>query len=196
LNHAEQGTRNMKRDISDRITIIELAKDDPSLPTLNSHYVTTGYYDLSIVHELEAWKINLTLKPLEKPLEKKYTGTFFEKHIEEPRVFAAVLNGNQVGWIELGYEKWNNRMRIWEFLVKEEFRRMGIGSLLMHFAANIAREKGARMLVLETQSCNVPAIAFYLKEGFNLIGFDSAAYSNEHIKKKEVRLDLGLALEQ
>jgi len=56
--------------------------------------------------------MELTLKPLEKPLEKRYTGTFFEKHIEEPQVVAAVLNKNQVGWIELGYEKWNNRVRV------------------------------------------------------------------------------------
>jgi ribosomal protein S18 acetylase RimI-like enzyme len=178
----------------DNVRIVELTKDDPSLPKLNSHYFTRNYYDLSIVHESEAWKIELTLKTLEKPLRKSYVGTFFEKHVEEPRVFAAVLDGVQVGWIELGYEKWNNRMRIWEFLVREEFRRMGIGSLLMNLAAKVAKEKGARMLVLETQSCSVPAMNFYLKQGFKLIGFDGAAYSNEDIKKKEIRMDLGLVL--
>jgi ribosomal protein S18 acetylase RimI-like enzyme len=165
------------------------------LPKLNSSYLTSNYYDLSIVHEAETWKIELSLKPLEQPLEKSYTGTFFEGHIEEPRVFAAALDGVKVGWIELGYEKWNNRMRVWEFLVKEGFRRIGIGSLLMGFAVKVAKEKGARMLVLETQSCNVPAIAFYLEQGFNLIGFDSVAYSNEDIKKKEARLELGLTLD-
>ena len=164
------------------------------MPKLNSNYLTLSYYDLSIVHEAETWKIELSLKPLEQPLEKSYTGTLFEKHIEEPRVFAAVLDGVRVGWIELGYEKWNNRMRVWEFLVNEGFRRIGIGSLLMGFAVKVAKEKGARMLVLETQSCNVTAIAFYLKQGFNLIGLDSAAYSNEDIKKKEARLELGLTL--
>ncbi len=85
-------------------------------------------------------------------------------------------------------------MRVWEFLVKEEFRRMGIGDMLMGLAAKAAKEKGARMLVLETQSCNVPAIAFYLKQGFDLIGFDSAAYSNEDVKRQEVRLEMGLPL--
>ena len=184
----------MKHDILDKVRMIELVKDDPSMPRLNSHYSTTSYYDLSIVREPEAWKIELVLKLLEAPLKKSYTGTLFEEYLEEPRVFAAVLNGNRVGWIKLGYEKWNNRMCVWEFLVEEEFQRMGIGRLLMSFAAKVAKEKGARMLVLETQSCNVPAIAFYLKQGFNLIRFDSAAYSNEDIKKKEVRLELGLPL--
>jgi len=184
----------MKQEILDKIRIIELVKDDPSLPKLNDRYLTSSYYDLSIVHMPEAWKAELTLKPLEKRLEKSYTGTFFEEHVEEPRVFAAVMNQDHAGWIELGHEKWNNRMRVWEFLVKEEFRKMGIGSLLMDHAIKVAKERGARMLVLETQSCNVPAILFYLKRGFNLIGFDSAAYSNDDIKKREVRLEMGLAL--
>lgn len=37
---------------------------------------------------------------------------------------------------------------------------------------------GARMIVLETQSCNEAAIAFYRKNGFSVIGFDLYAYSN------------------
>jgi len=178
----------------ERIGIIELAKDDPSLPKLNSQYLTTSYYDLSIAFRPKAWKIELTLKKLEKPLEKAYTGTLFEQHVNEPRVFTAVLNGDHVGWIELGYEKWNNRMRVCELLVKDGFRRKGIGKMLMSHAITAAKEKGARMLVLETQSCNVPAITFYLKQGFNLIGFDSAAYSNEDNEKREVRLEFGLPL--
>ena len=125
---------------------------------------------------------------------KNYLEQDFEEHIEEPRVFAATLNDNQIGWIELGYEKWNNRTRIWEFLVKKEFRKKGIGSLLMRYAIKIAKERGARMLVLETQSCDVPAIDFYLKQNFNFIGFDCAAYSNEDIEKKEIRLEMGRIL--
>jgi len=58
----------------------------------------------------------------------------------------------------------------------------------------IAKEKRARMLVLETQTCNVPAINFCLKQGFELIGFDTTHYSNKDIEKKEVRLELGLTL--
>lgn len=85
-------------------------------------------------------------------------------------------------------------MRVWEFMVVEGFRRSSIGTLLMNHAVKVAKERGTRMLVLETQSCNVPAINFYLKYGFELIGFDAAAYSNEDIKKREVRLEFGLKI--
>jgi ribosomal protein S18 acetylase RimI-like enzyme len=106
-----------------------------------------------------------------------------------------MLDGRQVGWIELGYDSWNNRMRVWEFLVQEEFRKRGIGTLLMNHGVKIAKEKGARMLVLETQTNNANAIDFYRNFGFELIGFDLAAYSNEDTTKKEIRLELGLKLQ-
>jgi len=184
----------MKSSIPKKAKIFELTKSDPSLPKLSYRYVTSDYFDLSIARTESSWKVELTQKPLEQPVEKGFVGTLFEGHIEEPRVFAAVIGNKQVGWVELGYEKWNNRMRVWEFLVKEEYRRQGIGTLLMGHAARVAKDRGARMLVLETQSCNVAAISFYLKYGFSLIGFDSAAYSNADVEKKEVRLEMGLEL--
>ena len=48
--------------------------------------------------------------------------------------------------------------------------------------------------MLETQSCNTDAIAFYLQEGLSLIGLDTCCYSNEDIARGEVRLELGAAL--
>lgn len=184
----------MRKGVLSNVKIVERTKDDVSSVELKYRYVTSSYYDLSILRRDESWKVELTLKPLEKPLEKGFEDKLFADHVEEPRVFTALLDGVQVGWIELGYHGWNNRMRLWEFLVEVEFRRVGIGSVLMEHAVKVAKEKRARMLVLETQSCNVPAINFYLKHGFKLIGFDVAAYSNEDVDKKEVRLEFGLAL--
>jgi ribosomal protein S18 acetylase RimI-like enzyme len=181
---------NMDNDIK----IVELKKNDVYPSSLASKYLTFGYYDLSINREPNCWKVGLILRSFEKALDKNYKGKLFEDHVEEPRLLAAEQSSTQVGWIELGYEKWNNRMRVWEFLVQEGFRRRRIGTLLMNRAVKIAEERGARMLVLETQTCDVPAINFYLKFGFELIGFDAAAYSNEDVEKKEVRLELGLRL--
>lgn len=50
------------------------------------------------------------------------------------------------------------------------------------------------MAVLETQSCNENAIAFYNKNGFNIIGFDLYAYTNENLDKHEVRIEMGIRL--
>jgi ribosomal protein S18 acetylase RimI-like enzyme len=175
--------------------IVELSKKDSYLTRIESKYSTSHYYDVSVYREFESWRIALTLRAFANTIEKNYSGKLFEDHIAEPRVFAGVLASKQVGWIELGYEKWNNRMRVWEFLVDEQHRRRGIGTLLMNYAVKIAKEKGARMLVLETQTNNTNAISFYLNFGFDLIGLDTAAYSNDDIEKREVRLELGLKLQ-
>lgn len=181
-------------DRKGEVSVVELAKSDAYQAELRSGYATSEYYDVSISRRVDGWKIELVLKPFGKTLEKEYKGRLFEDHVEEARVFAAMLGGKQVGWIELGYDRWNNRMRVWEFLVDEGCRRRGIGTSLMRRAVEVAKERGARMLVLETQTCIGPAIDFYLQFGFELIGLDTAAYSNEDIEKKEVRLELGLRL--
>ena len=62
----------MARDVLDAVKVIELDEDDPSLPTLGSHYVTTSYYDLSVVRELEAWRMEAPLKLFESPLKKRF----------------------------------------------------------------------------------------------------------------------------
>lgn len=176
------------------ITLVELEKKDVYLREIGSDYSTSHYYDVSVLGESGFWKIELVRKPFEKVLDKNYQGKLFEDHVEEPRVFAALCENRQVGWVELGYDRWNNRMRVWEFLVEEEFRKRGIGTLLMNHAVKVAKEKGARMLVLETQTNKDTAIKFYLNLGFKLIGLDIAAYSNEDSEKREIRLELGLKL--
>ena len=57
-----------------------------------------------------------------------------------------------------------------------------------------AAASGARMIVLETQSCNEAAIAFYRKNGFSVIGFDLYAYSNTDPERHEVRIEMGKKL--
>ena len=71
----------MKHNILGKVRIVELMKNDLSLPKLNYHYIATSFFDMSIVHGTKSWKIELIQKPLEKPLEKNFTGNFFEEHI-------------------------------------------------------------------------------------------------------------------
>ena len=57
-----------------------------------------------------------------------------------------------------------------------------------------AKQNGARMVILETQTCNENAIAFYKKNGFEIIGFDLYAYSNDDPEKHEIRIEMGRKL--
>lgn len=89
--------------------------------------------------------------------------------------------------IEVCPEKWSNRMRVTEMWVDAPYRRRGYGSALMDLAKRLAVERGYRCLMVETQSCNAPAISFYLAHGFEFIGFDRCCY----VERGEVRIELG-----
>ena len=85
-------------------------------------------------------------------------------------------------------------------LVREHFCD-GLGDCLpacptgaISFVEREAAASGARMIVLETQSCNEAAIAFYRKNGFSVIGFDLYAYSNTDPERHEVRIEMGKKL--
>ncbi len=72
-------------------------------------------------------------------------------------------------------------------------RGSSVGTVLLD-AIQEAAASGARMIVLETQSCNENAIAFYRKNVFEIIGFDLYAYSNDDPERHEVRLEMGKKL--
>lgn len=92
-------------------------------------------------------------------------------------------------------EKWNNRYRISNICVFDSTRRhSGVGTALMAAILQVAKESGARMAVLETQTCNEQAIAFYRKNGFDLISFDLYAYTNADPERHEIRIEMGKPL--
>lgn len=152
-------------------------------------YQTAYYYDICRQEDAEGFSFTLQRLAFPKPVEKTFTDKLLEPWLEEPRLFATRAGGEDFGYLELSHERWNNRMRITNIWVAEGCRRAGVGSALMEQAVEEARAAGARSLVLETQSCNDPAIRFYRKHGFALIGFDLTAYSETDVEKREVRLE-------
>lgn len=53
-----------------------------------------------------------------------------------------------------------------ELYVMEEFRQRGIASGLIAFAEQIASQKGARSILVQTGDDNLPALALYKKFGY------------------------------
>lgn len=103
--------------------------------------------------------------------------------------------GKLIAAIELYPEKWAKRIRVTELWVDEKSRRRGIGSELMTFAKQKTQESDCRMLILETQSCNVAAIDFYRSQGLELVGVLTCDYQNDDIERKEVRFEMGWFIE-
>ena len=109
--------------------------------------------------------------------------------------YGAFEDGELIGIVEGTPEAWNNCYRISNICIFDNTRRhCGIGAKLMDTIFDEAKKSGARMVVLETQTCNENAIAFYQKNGFEIIGFDLYSYSNSDPERHEIRIEMGKQL--
>ena len=172
------------------VQIKELDKEKWKNYKLYFSYYTDGYYSF----EVEKWDFKLVFNQYDTIIKKSFTDYLFNEWVENPIAFGAFINEQLVGVIECSLEKWNNRFRITNLLVFENFRTKGIGKVLINKSINVGINVGARMIILETQTCNHNAIDFYCKVGFEPIGFDLYSYTNNDIDKSEVRLEMGKIL--
>ena len=156
-----------------------------------ARYQTKGYYDIV------PWEYGFRMeyRHFDETTERSFDDEMFGEWLEDPVAFGAFENGTLIGFVEGSMENWNNRFRISNICVFDHERRSGgVGTALMEKIEAVAKVDGARMVVLETQSCNENAIGFYRKCGFEMIGFDLYAYSNHDPQRREVRVEMGKRL--
>lgn len=172
------------------IEIKELNPEQWKNYELQFSYSTDGYYSF----EVHGWDFQLVFHPYPTVVRKHFTDHLFGEWLENPVAFGAFYHDQLIGVIECFLESWNNRFRITNLLVSENFRQKGVGKSLIRKAEEAARNCGARMLVLETQTCNRKAIDFYIKMGLQPMGFDLFCYTNHDPDKEAVRLEMGKKL--
>jgi ribosomal protein S18 acetylase RimI-like enzyme len=108
---------------------------------------------------------------------------------------AAYSEGQMIGLALCQSLHWNRSFQVWEFHVKQEYQHHGIGRALMEQVFAKAREEGARVVFLETQNTNVPAIRFYQAMGFLLDALDLSFYTNHDAEDGEVAFFMKKKLE-
>ena len=171
--------------------IKRLEREDYAGRKFTARYQTRGCYDICA----DEGGFSVKYTPFGKTEERSFDDVFFSEWLEEPIAFGAFDGGELIGYVEGSPESWNKRFLISNICVFENAKRgSGVGTALLDAIQAAAVPTGARMIVLETQSCNENAIAFYRKNGFEIIGFDLYAYSNDDPERHEVRLEMGKKL--
>ena len=122
---------------------------------------------------------------------KGFEEEIFDPFKEGSEIYVADFNKEEAAVMVIQHMEWNNTLLIHDLYVDGRFKKNGIGRSLIEVAKKRAIQIGVRAIHLETQTSNYPAIQFYLKNGFELIGFNSISYSNEDVKKNEVRIEMG-----
>lgn len=171
--------------------IVKLDKNIYAGKKFKAQYRTNGYFDI------RSFDGTFTFKyvSFKKPIEKSFEDTFFGEWLENPIAYGAFENNKLIGYVEGSIESWNNRFRISNICIFDKTKRnLGIGTKLINIMLEVAKSFKARMVVLETQTCNESAIAFYKKYGFEIIGFDLYSYSNDDLGNHEVRIEMGKKL--
>ena len=158
-------------------------------------YTSEKYYEVETEKSMNGWSFSLEEQKFAQPFEKSLVEDIFESYLEGTEVYVSECKGEEAGVIVMQHLEWNNTLLIHHLYVEQQFKRKGIGSALLIFAQKRARELSVRMITLETQTSNYPAIQFYLKNGFQLIGLNVNSYSNEDMEKKEVLIEMGCKIE-
>jgi ribosomal protein S18 acetylase RimI-like enzyme len=173
------------REISEQ-QFVELVAD--------SGYTSTQKYAVSKQESTERTLIALELVELDEPYIKRWgrddelEDEVYPKALAQGLSLGAYLDGKLVGLAITERRDWNETLWLWEFHVAAAQRRRGIGRKLMSALEERARAAGLRVIALETQNTNVPAIRFYRALGFEIEGIDLSLYSNDDVEGGEVAL--------
>ena len=159
-------------------------------------YTTEEYYDVAVTQGESGFSVSMEKKRFSEPVahtpeEHDYPDRLYADWWEGACAWGVLVTGELAAAIETDPEQWSNRLRITELWVEKTYQKQGIGHALMEVAKEQARLERRRAIILETQSCNVNAIGFYLHEGFHLIGMDTCCYSNCDPERREVRMEFG-----
>lgn len=180
--------------VNGKLEIVPLPQAQFQGCAIEFRYVTTVCYRAECRASEDGFALCFVRTALPAPKEKSFTDHLYEPWLEQPAAFGVLQEGRLAACIEMCMETWNNRARVAELWLQADWRRRGVGRALWARGLQWAREQGARALVLETQSCNAPAIAFYRAMGMQLVGCDLAAYTNADAERDEVRMELGMPL--
>jgi ribosomal protein S18 acetylase RimI-like enzyme len=164
-------------------------------------YTSMGKYVVTKKESIGSTTIALELVELEIPYVKTWphVEADFERYLQIlplKHSFGAYDYERLVGVLIAEPSAWNNTLLIDNIAVSETYRKRGIGSRLMKRVELLAIQKGYRVIALETQNTNLPAIDFYRKNGFEIDGVDLSYYTNADLAEGEVAIFMKKKLTQ
>ncbi|MDO9026307.1 MAG: GNAT family N-acetyltransferase [bacterium] len=108
--------------------------------------------------------------------------------------WGAFIGDRLAGVALLELREWNHSLHLHDLEVMPEFRGRSLGGALLEKVLETARNQKARVITLETQTTNYPAIKFYRRHGYQIDGVDLSLYTNDDAKNGEVALTMKLKL--
>jgi len=156
-------------------------------------YVSEQLYQAKKSETEKKVVISLELATLKAPYVKKWGQGPSDSErrreiIGKGLSYGAFAGDRMVGALLMERRTWNDTLHIEDLEVMPDWRRRGVGRLLMAKADEVARELGVRAISLESQNTNVPAIRFYRRCGYEVDCVDLSLYTNSDARNGEVAI--------
>ena len=121
--------------------------------------------------EKTTFPVQITSKEFKKEFKIKSYKDIIKEAIQRDRIsFKAVVNNTIVGIIVAEYESWEKDLFIYELAVDKQFRGKGIATKLIKTLESMGYSKDVPYIMLQVDYRNYPAVSFYEKTGFEIIG--------------------------
>ena len=159
-------------------------------------YSSPAKYVIQKEENPERITITIERQPLAEPYVKRWPNSdndlaTYARIVAEEGLSLGAYDGDLlVGLIIAKVTAWNGTLWVWDLEVDEAWRGHGIGRRLIEGLAAIGTERGLRVMLVDVQSTNANAIAFYYRTGFVLDGIDLSHYSNHDVTQGEVEFSM------
>jgi ribosomal protein S18 acetylase RimI-like enzyme len=151
---------------------------------LDPAFITQRVWQMILNVESANIQVGFQLAPLPRPLTLPgvpISDALLQSWQRGDCMYASRQDATITGFIHLAPDPAKRMGRLEHHIVHRDLRRQGIGSALLETALQWSRDHHLRSLIVEVNTKNHPAIAFYTHHGFAFSGFHERFYSDQEI---------------
>eukprot|EP01126_Amoeba_proteus_P054159 TRINITY_DN6646_c0_g1_i2.p1 TRINITY_DN6646_c0_g1~~TRINITY_DN6646_c0_g1_i2.p1 ORF type:complete len:196 (+),score=32.01 TRINITY_DN6646_c0_g1_i2:105-692(+) len=177
--------------------------DSADFKALCSDYVTTQCFQVCRTASTDMKTISFSLDLIDLPepltihewIPEQLDVDEYNVYIQRDELSYGYFHEGQLkGMIISHLQSWNDTVNVAWFGISKEFRKKGIGGILMRALISQTKKKKIPMIRCETQTINVPAILFYLKHRFQFDGLELSFYRPDGYQKQDIAVFMKLIL--
>ncbi len=160
------------------------AGDLKSCLQLDRSYESDRVWQMNAEVNPDGIEVSFRFTRLPRPvtINRQPDGRWLRQSWERHECFlVAEHQGWVLGYLDMTVQAWHEAGWINQLIVGREYRRHGIAKSLLTAARAWAEQRGLRVLMLETEPKNHPAIQLFQQMGFSFCGYNDQFYDNEDI---------------
>jgi len=179
----------MKPEYPSRIIMAEIqirsaiASDIAAITQMEHNYETDFVLQMDIHNSRDQIHNTATFRRVRLPRTQRveyprHPKTLLNDWTNRSGLLVASLQENTIGYVSLSLNVAPGTAWVTDLVVDRQLRRKGVGTTLLLSSLEWGANHACRMLALEMQLKNDPAIRMAQKYGFDFIGFNDRYYSN------------------